>query len=70
VDIFRSSCGVCGGRRFHKEGCLLAREEVALKAYRAYMDAMIGAPLQQICPCELGYPGLLACPHRGGHPGD
>ena len=70
VDIVRSTCGVCGGRRFHKEGCQLAREEVALAAYRALMDAMIGAPLQPICPCELGYPGVLGCPHSSRRPGE
>ena len=58
-------CGVCGGWLYHEPSCELAREERVIEALEALRWAYAGAPLYVICPCELGYPGLLGCPHAG-----
>ena len=61
-----AECGVCGGGLFHEPGCELAGEELVIEALQALLWANAGAPLYVICPCELGYPGLLGCTHAGG----
>ena len=58
-------CGLCGGRFCHEPDCLLAREELVIEALEALQWAYAGAPLYVICPCQLGYPGLLGCTHAG-----
>jgi hypothetical protein len=56
-------CDVCGGELYHEPTCELAREEYVLGALQALRWAYVGAPLHTICPCELGYPGVLGCTH-------
>ncbi len=57
---------MCGGELYHEPGCELAREEYIIEALQALRWAYIGAPLYPLCSCELGYPGVLGCPH-GSH---
>lgn len=58
-------CCECGGRLYHEPRCQLAREELVIEALEALQWAYAGAPLYVICPCQLGYPGLLGCRHAG-----
>lgn len=58
-------CCECGGGLCHEPGCQLAREELVIEALEALQWAYAGAPLYVICPCQLGYPGLLGCMHAG-----
>ena len=39
-------------------------EEVVIAALKALDDAEMGAPLHDLCPCELGFPGVLGCHHH------
>ena len=61
----QAGCGACGGRLYHEPGCGLDREELVIEALAALRWAYVGAPLYAICPCELGYPGVLGCTHAG-----
>jgi len=63
-----SQCHGCGGRFYHEPTCELVREELVLRAWDALRCAYAGAPLYVICPCQLGYPGVLGCVH--GRPAD
>ena len=58
-------CCECGGRLYHEPRCQVAREELVIEALEALQWAYAGAPLYVICPCQLGYPGLLGCTHSG-----
>ncbi len=58
-------CDVCGGELYHEPDCELAREEYVIEALQALRWAYAGAPLYRICPCQLGYPGVLGCAHGG-----
>ncbi len=60
-----AGCGACGGRLYHEPACELALEEFVLEALDALRWAYVGAPLFVICPCQLGYPGVLGCRHSG-----
>jgi hypothetical protein len=64
----RTNCRCCGGVLFHDHACRLVAEERALEALEALTFAYAGCPLQRICPCELGYPGVLGCPHQPRQP--
>lgn len=56
-------CLVCGGRLYHAATCRVVREEVAIDALIALRHAYAGAPLFVLCPCQLGFPGVLGCSH-------
>ncbi len=64
----RAGCVRCGGVLYHMEACELPAEEVVVQAIEALRYAYMGVPLQRICPCELGFPGVLGCPHVPGAP--
>jgi len=58
-----AQCGLCGGQLYHQGGCPADRETIVVEAMDALRWAYAGIPLYLICPCELGYPGVLACRH-------
>ncbi len=58
-----SYCSGCGGLFYHEPTCELVREELVIQAWNALQYAYAGAPLYVICPCQLGYPGVLGCIH-------
>jgi len=59
-----TNCSLCGAGLFHEEWCGLPLEEVALRALEALQFARATGPLEQVCACELGYPGMLGCSHK------
>lgn len=58
-------CNACGGLLYHEAGCELDCEAIVIEAMHAVRWAYAGIPLHPICPCELGYPGVLSCRHSG-----
>lgn len=54
---------MCGGQLYHRPGCSLDREAIVIEALDALRWAYAGIPLYLICPCEVGYPGVLDCRH-------